>query len=163
MNSQPLLQFTTMRISLLSFIFLTTIRISSAQTMVSGHITTNTTWYASGNPYIVNYDVFVDHNVQLTVKPGVVVKFEQYKGIYVAGTLEAAGTADSMITLTSNALVLGNGSWAGIFFSDSSADFDFVSHEGCTLQYCLFDYAKGSIDTIMTSLFGKKFLYKSFY
>ena len=140
-----------MRIAtLLTLIVVALIQPIRAQTFVSGHITTNSTWYPSGNPYIVTYDIFIDENAQLTIKPGVIVKFEQNKGIQVSGILEAIGTADSIITLNSNAFVIGNGYWAGIFFDDSSADFDFINHQGCILQYCLFDYAKGTFDSIST-------------
>jgi hypothetical protein len=76
--------------------------VSFAQTTVSGHITTNTSWTVSGSPYVVVQNVIVDAGVTLTVMPGVIVKFEDFNdGLYVDGSLKAIGTMANPIIFTS--------------------------------------------------------------
>ncbi|MCK4444926.1 MAG: hypothetical protein KAW09_10295, partial [Thermoplasmata archaeon] len=46
---------------------------SARGTLVSGHITSDTTWNESGSPYIVTNTVTVDNGVTLTIEAGVEV------------------------------------------------------------------------------------------
>ncbi len=77
-------------------------------THVQGAITANTTWTASGSPYIVTGDVRVPDSVTVTVQAGVVVKFEQIgdherkRRLIVRGTLNLQGTAGNRVVFTSS-------------------------------------------------------------
>ena len=73
--------------------------VSNAQTYIGGHISTNTIWYPSGNPYVMNDIVTVDSGVVLEIKPGVIVNAGWQFLVY--GTLRAIGTADSLIVFSS--------------------------------------------------------------
>ena len=70
-------------------------------TEVSGTLTSNTTWTLAQSPYIVTDNVTVNPGVQLSIEPGVVVKFQNDKYLTVNGILAAAGTADDHIIFTS--------------------------------------------------------------
>jgi len=71
----------------------------------SGRIDTNEVWYPTGNPHILDADVYTGDNVTLTIMPGCYVQFsadvELYTGYSNPGSIIAVGTADSMITFTS--------------------------------------------------------------
>jgi len=77
----------------------------SGPTHHSGVIPANETWYPSGNPHILDNDVYTGDNVTLTIMPGCYVQFsadvELYTGYSNPGSIIAVGTADSMITFTS--------------------------------------------------------------
>jgi parallel beta-helix repeat protein len=105
-------------------------------TQVSGAITANTTWTLAQSPYIVMGDVTVNPGVQLTIQPGVVVKFAAGRSLTVNGILDAQGTADNHIIFTSikddsvggdangdgSATWPRPGDWGRIAFGDSSVD-----------------------------------------
>jgi RHS repeat-associated protein len=65
-----------------------------------GTITGNITWLAAGSPYVVTNTITVDEGATLTIAPGVVVKFDKYRRLYVDGTLTAVGKPSSPITFT---------------------------------------------------------------
>ena len=58
-------------------------------------------WSDPGVPYYVTHDVTVPAGANLTVDPGVVVKFEADDSIYVNGSLNVNGTADRPVVFTS--------------------------------------------------------------
>jgi hypothetical protein len=63
---------------------------------------TDTTWYYSQSPYILDGNVTVAAGATLTIEPGVTVKFNgQFRMITVKGTIKAVGTQSSRITFTS--------------------------------------------------------------
>lgn len=69
-----------------------------AATHVGGIITTDTTWALAGTPYIMDASVTVQEGVTLTIEPGVRVETSCDCGLFVQGTLSAAGTRDSLIS-----------------------------------------------------------------
>ncbi len=117
--------------------------ISEAQTNVSGVISTNTTWDLAGSPYIVTADVTVAAYVRLTIAPGVAVKFEDGKQLYVAsyGIIRAIGTVTDSITFTSNSNSPHIGSWYQIYALNTCPDSIFFN-------YCNFRYARIGLNYI---------------
>jgi hypothetical protein len=112
----------------------------SAQTNVSGFISSNTTWNLAGSPYIVVGNTLVTTGVTLTIDPGVVVKFDASRAIQIDGTLIALGTASNRITFTSNVLVPAAGDWGRIQFSDSCINASYNANgiylSGSIMKYC---------------------------
>jgi len=116
---------------------------SSADTQVSGNITTNTTWTLTGSPYIVTGDVriYLDTTsaATLTIEPGVEVRFNAGAGLIIGhssykGALSAQGTESLPIIFTSNAASPAPGDWDGIYFTNATDD-------GLTvLEHCIVEY-----------------------
>ena len=71
-----------------------------AQTQVSGHITTNTTWSNAGSPYLVTGNLYIDNGVTLTIPAGVVVKLNYQVCLLVSGVLDVQGTSGSPVVFT---------------------------------------------------------------
>lgn len=122
-----------------------TINVLKAQTNVSGIISANTTWSASGNPYNVTGNVMVNTGVTLTIEPGVTVRFDKLKSLQINGELIARGTTNNNITFTSSSAPPAAGDWGYIFFSDVSTDAVFDAQgnytSGSILEYCVVEYA----------------------
>lgn len=73
-----------------------------AQTQVGGDITSDTTWHAADNPFVVAADVSINNGATLTVEPGATVRMGAGTNIVVAsGALRAQGTAAAPIVITS--------------------------------------------------------------
>ena len=94
-----------------------------AQTTVSGGIYQNTTWSASGSPYLMTGSMVVFPGVTLTIEPGVEVRVTpdysfntgNLRYLEVRGTLVAVGTDAAPITFkTTDASILGQQTWYGI-------------------------------------------------
>lgn len=76
---------------------------------VYGNITSNTTWLATGGPYIVTGDVGIPSGVTLTIEAGTLI---QYAGAYtmlVKGGVIANGTGSAPITFTTVAGLINSG------------------------------------------------------
>ncbi len=120
---------------------------AAAQTQVGGTISTNTTWVAAGNPYIVVRTVQVLEGVTLSIEPGVKVQFDPPCSLQVAGTLIARGNPTDSIIFTSNAPSPQPGDWGGIKFDDTSVDAGFDSLDnwlgGSIIELCRIEYGKG--------------------
>jgi hypothetical protein len=124
----------------------------NAQTNVSGIISVNTTWAASGNPYNVTGNVMVNTGVTLTIEPGVTVKFDKLKSLQINGELIARGTANNNITFTSGSTPQAAGDWGYILFTDVSTDavFDVSGNYtgGSILEYCTVEYAGSGTNSL---------------
>jgi parallel beta-helix repeat protein len=93
--------------------------------------------------------IVVPPGITLTIEPGVKVKFKGNYFIYVDGTLKAIGTPAENIIFTTDIPY-----WGNIYFRDSSTDATFDTGrnyaDGCTLQYCVVEYAQGPDGAIKT-------------
>ncbi|UCE38511.1 MAG: right-handed parallel beta-helix repeat-containing protein [Thermoplasmata archaeon] len=107
--------------------------IVKATTIVTGgSITTDTTWNISGSPYIITGDVTVVNGVNLTIEPGVEVKFDGYYSLIVHGSIYAIGTEGNRITITSNKGVPAPKDWVQIeIYGGAHAE----------IKYCDISYA----------------------
>ncbi len=113
-----------------------------AQTYVGGTITSNTTWTVSGSPYIVQQNVTVNQNVELTIEPGVTVKFRSGKSIIVHGQLRAVGTKEKPIPFMPDTIPAEpQFVWSGIYLSNLSSPFKVLSENGSYFKYCIFSYS----------------------
>lgn len=81
------------------------------QTLVSGTLSSDTTWQASQSPIQVAGRVTVSAGVVLTIEPGVVVEFAADTSLRVDGTLVARGTSTAPIYFTSVQEDLAPGQW----------------------------------------------------
>ena len=120
-----------------------------ADVSVSGTLTANTTWTKANKNYLVMGSIVVPPGITLTIEPGVKVKFKGNYFIYVDGTLKAIGTPAENIIFTTDIPY-----WGNIYFRDSSTDAAFDTGrnyaDGCTLQYCVVEYAQGPDGAIKT-------------
>jgi hypothetical protein len=130
--------------------------------VVSGHITSNTTWESDATIY-VRGDVVVDSGVTLTIEDGATVifstDFDSEKSgadtssceLIVYGTLYAWGTASDSIVFTSNASSPSQGDWYGIVQKNSSSNSSKIDH--CQIKYAHkgFSCYKCSADVRMTT------------
>jgi YD repeat-containing protein len=93
------------------------LRPASALTVVSSNITSNTTWTTAGDAtYEIASSMSVSTGVTLTIQPGVTVRFRQYVGMWVYGTLNAVGNSGSRITITGTSAA--KGWWRGIHVNE---------------------------------------------
>ncbi|MBI3941973.1 MAG: hypothetical protein HY326_03095 [Chloroflexi bacterium] len=97
--------------------------------VLCGTMSQSTTLALSGSPFIISCDLTVSSNVTLTIKPGVVVKFNQNTGLTINGTLLAIGTSSQPVTFTANTASPIRGFWKGLNFGSSSINsaLDFVN------------------------------------
>ncbi len=133
----------------------------------------------------VTCTVTVPPGVELTIKPGTVVKFRHDRdyrtfdraGLSVEGTVKAVGERGAMIWFTSDAEDPTNGDWAGISVEDSdSSEFGFVVVEFGQMGIEQFDSSTPVTDSIIrwnnaeglyaersSPLFEKNLLYSNGY
>ncbi|MBN2379273.1 Ig-like domain-containing protein [candidate division WOR-3 bacterium] len=115
-----------------------TLVVGGGPTYHDQNILSNEIWEPAGNPHIIQSDISVQDNATLTIKPGCIVKFEAgcelYCGYYNSGAIVADGTADSVITFTSNVAVPSPGDWVAIgIYKDAMSTTSF--------KYCVIEYA----------------------
>ncbi len=126
------------RIGLFLLLLIPSIGIS--QTYVSGIISSNTTWFLNGSPYIVQGNILLSEGIVLTIEPGVQVKVDNNCGLQIKVTLIARGNSSNRITFDLNCTTPSNGAWSYIYFTDYSADAILSSNgtyvSGCVLEYC---------------------------
>ncbi len=111
---------------LLSFIFSG----SMAQTNLPAVITSDQTWTASGSPYIIGQNTYIDTGISVKVAPGVEIQSTNpsYK-LIINGEFRAIGTKDSMILF--NAVLMS--------FQQEATDYDSAGGKGTYFNYCHID------------------------
>lgn len=100
--------------------YITVIDSETVVTEVSGLIAESTQWTIEGSPYLVTGPLLVDDGADLTIDPGVTVRFMSGQSIDVAGELVAIGTEEQPILFTAANSNSAAGSWGNIRFLDGS-------------------------------------------
>lgn len=98
---------------------------AQAETVVSGAITSNTTWLLDQSSYHVTADVTVENGAVLTIEAGVVVYFDADTNLTISnGALVAVGTVSAPITFTSilDTAEGSAGDWGQVRFLDATND-----------------------------------------
>jgi len=97
----------------------------------TGDLTGARVWKNLGIPYIMLGDQNIPGGATLTVEPGVEVRFGNFAGLWVRGTLKAMGTAAQPITFTTVLTTPLPGAWRGLTVdaSSASAQLDYVTIE----------------------------------
>lgn len=111
-----------------------TINVYDDPTEVGGAISQSTTWTLEGSPYVVTSDIVVNAGVILTIEPGVTVKFNRDRDLWVYGAMAANGTPGRPILFTANAENPYPKYWGGIRFFNSNLD------DQSILNYCTISY-----------------------
>lgn len=106
-----------------------------AETVVGGVITQSTTWDLAGSPYVMNTSVIITQGVTLAIEPGVIVQgTSHFVELRVLGTLNAIGTAEQPITVTSSDTSLSY-NWLGLVVDGGRAQ----------LRHTTVEYACGDV------------------
>ncbi|MBL7808999.1 MAG: T9SS type A sorting domain-containing protein [Saprospiraceae bacterium] len=97
---------------------------ANAQVVVSGNITSNTTW-TKNNVYLLQGFIYVKNGATLTIEPGTVIKGDKNsKGSLIVtrgAKLVADGTPSEPIVFTSNEASPTYGDWGGIILLGKAA------------------------------------------
>ncbi len=91
--------------------------------VLGGSLTGTGTWLRDGLPYTITTDVTVEPTGSLTIRPGIIVRFQDSDDdLHVEGTLIAAGTSTAKIRFTTDEAEPAPGQWGGLRFLASSND-----------------------------------------
>jgi RHS repeat-associated protein/uncharacterized repeat protein (TIGR01451 family) len=116
-------------------------------TEVCGTIGIDTTWTRFGSPYIVTCGVAVGTGVTLTLEASTVVKFNASQSLTVNGVLNAVGSAEAPVYLTSlrDDSVAGDTNGDGDLTSPAPGDWGSLSAQGgsIVLHYGFVRYGQG--------------------
>jgi parallel beta-helix repeat protein len=105
--------------------------LNAKATEVSGHLSSDTTWNATGNPYIITSRLTVEENVTLNINSGVEIRLNQGARIDVDGVLNANGTSEEMIFFKPENENPGHWDWNSIKIKEKGrAYFDY-----CDISY----------------------------
>ena len=88
----------------------------SEEIYVGGNLEQDEVW-TSNNIYIVTQDLKILSNVTLTIEPGVQVRINQNRGIFIYGSLIADGQMDDSISFSANHVSKGlQWKWKGLIY-----------------------------------------------
>jgi hypothetical protein len=96
-------------------------------------IEVDTHWTLDNSPYLVTCNVDVASNAELTVEPGVVVRFNDNTQLTISGSLDAEGTVNQPITFTSANANPAPGDWGRLWFA--------ADHGTSILEEVIIEYA----------------------
>lgn len=123
---------------------------ASAQTIISTP-TVSGTWTSAGSPYIIQNEIEVSAADQLTIEPGVVVRFQPTTKMMIFGQLIAVGTAASPIVFEatdttgwSNESTTAGG-WSGIHYRQYGGS----GTDNSSFKYCTVKDVKYGYNTIL--------------
>ena len=85
---------------------------------------------ASGSPYLATDTLRIPAGADLTIQPGVELRFDIGIPFEVSGRITAIGTEYAPITFTSGALNPDRGDWDGVWLENTDS--------GCEFKYCYF-------------------------
>jgi hypothetical protein len=105
-----------------------------ATTLVSGALDSDTVWSLQGSPYEVTGTVTVQPEVNLTIEPGVEVRFRQWQGLIIRGRLLATGSPASPVLFTGTSAQ--PGWWSGIWISGTAQ----APLDGTLLDHVVIEY-----------------------
>jgi len=144
--SSYLIVWTLLIVALFGFILINeTNQVTAAgPTEVSGIIAANTIWTVGNSPYIVTGNLLVNEGINLTIEPGVTVKFNKAVYLKTDGTLYAVGTESNKIIFTANNVTPTSGYWKELKFSDKS--------QNSILKHCLITYGYKGIECLDSSI-----------
>jgi hypothetical protein len=110
-----------------------------ADTIIAGGNVSGT-WTAANSPYIVRSNITVVFGTQLTIEPGVVVRFQAGRNLAAYGNLTAVGEPANKIIFTSDQPSPAPGGWDGIscLAIDGSPSW--------TLRHCVIEYGRNGIN-----------------
>ena len=98
-------------------------------TSITGPITSNTSWSASGSPYVLSGDVQVQNGARLDINEGVVLQMSAGAGLTIAsGTLVASGSTAQPIVITSANVSPQRGDWSQLKFASGASSASVLSH-----------------------------------
>jgi len=110
--------------------------LTTAQTEVSGSITSTTTWTKTNSPYVVTGDINVYPDVTLTIEPSVIVKLDSVVSFVIKGEIIARGTEKDSIYFIQN---IKGDYWGSIEFLEESKDatYDNIGNyiDGSIIEY----------------------------
>ena len=122
---------------------------------VGGLILTDTTWTFSDSPYRIAQDITISSEATLTIEPGVEVRFDGGKNLFIVGMLVARGTPEQPIVFTSSNETPAAGDWGSISFSvdasPTNLDANGGYQSGSILQNCVVEYAGANADSTITA------------
>jgi len=98
-------------------------------TIVSGIISTDTTWTLANSPYKVVGHITVNPGVTLTIEAGVLVKFDGNFSMTIDGLLNSLGTLGNEVLFTSNQSSPALGDWQHIQINNSANVVQFIKVE----------------------------------
>jgi hypothetical protein len=97
-------------------------------TPITSSITADATWTASGGPYLVSGEIYVQGGATLTIAPGTTVYFNAGARLSVGGRLLANGTASQRIRFTRPPAAAATDSWNGLNFQETGVDVSRLSY-----------------------------------
>lgn len=137
----------------------------TAQTEVSGIISSDTDWTPEDSPYLITNNIRVNNGATLTIAPGVEVLFTGLFSFQVFGELQAVGTDNNKIRFSSANTTPEKGAWKFIEFSENSSgalfDSDHNYLSGSRIENALIEYGGGdnqsaSLKIVNTSIYLHK-------
>jgi len=95
------------------------------------------TWTATGSPYNINGEIYIDTLNTLTIEPGVIVLFAGHYKFNIYGRLLAQGAEGDTIVFTAVDPVEG---WHGLRFQDTN----FNGQDSSKVEYCKIEYGNAT-------------------